>query len=158
MFKYLQAVVPDYIEIFWVPDAAHSLCVRDNRLADNQDCIMVRFASAHGQGGQVTDVSVLQPPSEDYLLRSNSAAAAATASSSSSGDNGDGDDSGGGGGGGGSTRFSGRQRTRRPTRPRTTADARWNWWSKLALLRGLVHVPLHEFPDKLVQAVKEEVE
>ena len=158
MFAYLQAVVPDYIEVFWSPDAARSLCVHDNRLADGQDRIMVHFAAAHGQGGQVTDVIVLQPRPEDYLLPRTVAAAAATASGSSSRDDGDGDGGGGSSGNGGSTRCSGGQRARRSTRPPTPPDARGNWWSKLALLRGLIHVPLHEFPDKLVHVVEEEVE
>ena len=91
--------MPGYIEVFWSPDAARCLKVCDNRLADGQDCIMVRFAAAHGQGVQVANVNVLQPPSEDCLLRSTTTSIfAATASSSISRDD-DGDGCGCGGGG-----------------------------------------------------------
>lgn len=126
-FKYLQAIVPDCIEVFWSADAARSLCVLDHRQADGQDRIMIGFAAAHGQGVQVADMNVLQPLPEDYLLRSTTNAAAAAASSSSSSDE-DGD-GGGGGGGGGSTRRSGGQRARRPTRPLTTPASRGTWFA-----------------------------
>lgn len=150
MFEYLQAVVPDYIEVSWTPGAAHSLCVRDTRLAVGQDSIVVRFSAA--QGGQVTHVSVVQTTPE---LRNTVAVTAAVSSSSSSGNDGD-----------GSTSSSREQRAHRPTRPRATHAApapatqasRRNWWSKLELLRGLVQVPLHEFPDMLVEVVAEKVE
>ena len=126
MFKYLQATVPECIEVFRSADAARSLCVLDHRQADGQDRIMVGFAAAHGQGVQMADVDVLQPPSEDYLMRSTTnAAAAAVSTSSSSDEDGDG---GGGGGGGGSTRCSGGQRARRPTRPLTTPAASLTWF------------------------------
>ena len=149
MFEYLQAVVPDYVEVSWIPDAAHSLCVRDTRLAIGQDSIVVHFSAA--KGGQVAYVSVVQTSPE---LRNTAAVTAAVWGSSSRGNDGDGGTS------------SSREQRARPTRPRATHAAPapatqasgWNWWSKLELLRRLVQVPLHEFPDMLVEVVAEEVE